>query len=241
MDKRTVRLIAFDLDGTLTQHKTPLSPEHRKVLSELSERYRLLMCGAGMCRRVFDQMGRFPVDIIGSYGMQFARYDAKLSDIVTVRDVTVPVDRPSIEERTTALRKKYGFTVFAGDNVQYHPSGCVTIPLLGTAAAAADKLAFDPDRKKRRLIYGEVKAMFPEYNVFIGGSSSFDMAPRPYDKAYALREYIREAGIAEDEVVYAGDDYGPGGNDEAVYLAGFEFVKIDDYRDFPKAMAPFLR
>ena len=32
------------------------------------------------------------------------------------------------------------------------------------------------------------------------------------------------------EVVYAGDDYGKGGNDEAVYLSDFNFVKIDDYR-----------
>ena len=32
MDVTKIKLVAFDLDGTLTQHKTPLSEAHRKVL-----------------------------------------------------------------------------------------------------------------------------------------------------------------------------------------------------------------
>ena len=60
----SIRLIAFDLDGTLTQHKTPLSREHREILFRLREKYRLLMVGAGQCRRIFAQMERFPIDVI---------------------------------------------------------------------------------------------------------------------------------------------------------------------------------
>ena len=41
MNKENIRLVAFDLDGTLTQHKTPLSPEHRAVLDKLAEKYNL--------------------------------------------------------------------------------------------------------------------------------------------------------------------------------------------------------
>jgi hypothetical protein len=37
-----------------------------------------------------------------------------------------------------------------------------------------------------------------------------------------------------------GDDYGPGGNDESVYLSDFNYITIDDYRDFPKVIAPLL-
>ena len=28
-----IKVIAMDLDGTLTQHKTPLSPQHRQLLT----------------------------------------------------------------------------------------------------------------------------------------------------------------------------------------------------------------
>ena len=240
MDKNKIKLIAFDLDGTLTQHKSPLGEENRKVLEELSKKYKLLMAGAGMCNRIFLQMGKFPIDVLGNYGMQYAEYNEETGELDIVRNDTMHVDRDSIEKRVTAMREKYGYTEFAGDNVEYHASGCVTFPVLGTAAKIEDKLAFDPDRKKRRAIYEDVKATFSDYTVFVGGSSSFDMAPAPFNKAYALAKYCEERGIAHDEVVYVGDDYGPGGNDESVYLSDFNFLTIDDYRDFPKVMSVLL-
>lgn len=240
MDVNKIKLIAFDLDGTLTQHKTPLSKEHRQILTQLSKKYKLLMAGAGMCMRIFNQMEQFPIDVLGNYGLQYAEYNAETKELEIKENLTFPVDRESIEARVTALRQKYGYTEFIGDNVEFHASGCVTIPLLGTKAKQEDKLAFDPDRKKRRAIYEDVKQVFSDYVVFVGGSSSFDMAPAPYNKAYALAKYCEARGIAHDEVVYVGDDYGPGGNDESVYLSDFNFITIDDYNDFPKVIAPLL-
>ena len=198
------------------------------------------MAGAGMCNRIFNQMGKFPIDVLGNYGMQYAEYNAETGELDIVRNDTMPVDKESIEKRVTAMREKYGYTEFAGDNVEYHASGCVTFPVLGTAAKIEDKLAFDPDRKKRRAIYEDVKQTFSDYTVFVGGSSSFDMAPAPFNKAYALAKYCEERGIAHDEVVYVGDDYGPGGNDESVYLSDFNFLTIDNYLDFPKVMSVLL-
>lgn len=57
MDVSKIKLIAFDLDGTITQHKTPVSAEHRAVMERLSKKYQLVMLGAGMCRRIFEQLG----------------------------------------------------------------------------------------------------------------------------------------------------------------------------------------
>lgn len=234
IDAKKIKLVAFDLDGTLTQHKSKLTPENLAALTALSKKYKLVMVGAGTYRRIFEQLDRFPIDVLGNYGMQYAKYNPVTGDIDIVKDLQLPVDRAAAEKKITALRERHGFTSYAGENVEYHPSGCITFPVLGTKAVLADKLAFDPDRSKRRKIHDEVKAAFPDYIVFVGGSSSFDMAPRPYDKAHALSLYCEEHGIAHDEVVFVGDDYGPGGNDESVYLSDFHFVKIDDYRTFPE-------
>lgn len=227
--RHDVKLVAFDLDGTLTQHKSKLSDAHRELLTRLGEKYKLLMVGAGTCPRIFNQMEQFPIDIIGNYGMQYAKYNPETKELDIIRDDHAPVDKESVDARVTAFRKKYGYEEFAGDNTEFHPSGCVTLPVLGTKAKIEDKLAFDPDRKKRRAVYEDVKQLFADYTVFVGGSSSFDMAPRPYDKAYALDLYCREYGIRHDEVVYVGDDYGPGGNDESVYVSDFGYITIDDY------------
>ncbi|MBO4412086.1 MAG: iron-containing alcohol dehydrogenase, partial [Lachnospiraceae bacterium] len=98
-DVSKIRVVAMDLDGTLCQHKSPLPEENRKALAELSKRYKLLMTGAGMCRRIFSQMEEFPIDILGTYGMQFCTYDPETKDLKTVRDRVIPCDRESIERR----------------------------------------------------------------------------------------------------------------------------------------------
>jgi len=67
------------------------------------------------------------------------------------------------------------------------------------------------------------------------------MAPRPYNKYYALDEYCCALGLRHDQVVYVGDDYGPGGNDESVYLSDFPFVAVDDYRTLGEKLAALLQ
>ena len=235
-----IKLIAFDLDGTLTQHKTKLDDKNRSVLQRLQEKYTLLMVGAGQCRRIFNQMDQFPIDIIGNYGLQYAKYNSETKDLDIVRDETLPCDKESVTERIEFFREKYGYTEYKGNCVEFHPSGCVTFPILGTAADINDKLSFDPDRSKRRKIYDEVCEAFSEYIVFVGGSSSFDMAPKPYNKYYALDLYCKEKGFAHDEVVFVGDDYGLGGNDESVYKSDFGFICVDDYTKLEEAVASLL-
>ena len=240
IDKSKIKLIAMDLDGTLTQHKTQLSEKHREILNALSAKYKLLMVGAGQVMRIFHQLGQYPIDIIGNYGMQYGVYNEEAKTIDIIRDICVRCDKKKVTDQVNTLRTKYGFTNIAGDSVEFHPSGCITFPILGTKAKQEDKLAFDPDRTKRRKIYETVVNAFPEYCVFVGGSSSFDMAPRPYNKYYALDRYCKENGYTHDEVVYIGDDYGLGGNDESVYRSDFPYITIENYLDFPEKVSVLL-
>ncbi len=240
MDISKIKLVAMDLDGTLTQHKTPLDDIHKETLDKLSKKYKLLMAGAGQVKRIFAQLGNYPIDIIGNYGLQYGEYNEKTKDMNILRDLSFPVDKASVEEKVNCFRNKYGFTSFRGDSVEYHPSGCITFAILGTKAIQEDKLSFDPDRKKRRAIYGEVCETFSDYCVFVGGSSSFDMAPKPYNKYHALDLYCKEHGLMHENVVYIGDDYGTGGNDESVYLSDFNYLTINDYRDFSKVVKCLL-
>ena len=131
---KNVKLIAFDLDGTLTQHKEPLTEENRCVLEALAQRYQLLMVGAGQTRRIFRQLGEFPIDIIGNYGLQYAEYNKETGDIDIVAEHVLPCDRESVTERVEGIRKKHGFTEYYGDTVEFHASGAVTIPIIGTKA-----------------------------------------------------------------------------------------------------------
>ena len=233
-----IKLIGMDMDGTITQHKSRLEGTNRNVLERLKEKYKIVIVGAGTCERINNQLELNDIDIIGSYGMQ----TASVSDgILRLKeDIKVEVDCQSIDKRVTELRKKYHYEEFVGDNVEFHKTGMVTIPLLGTAAKLEDKLSFDPDRAKRRAIFEDVKKMFPEYTVFVGGTSSFDMAPNPYNKLYALETYAKHNGIIKNSILYLGDDYGPGGNDEQIYKSDIKFIKVDSYMEFYEKVKAYL-
>lgn len=226
-----MKLAAFDLDGTLTQHKSKLTERCRETLVELSRRYPLVMVCAGSCQRVYEQMGQFPIDIIGCYGME--RSSVHNGTFQMVNRTRTEQDRHAAIQKMERIRMEYGFLDYDGESVEFHGSGVITLPLLGTGAPLEKKLAFDPDRRKRRACYDRVRGIFPQYNVFIGGSSSFDIVPKPFQKRYALEQYVQRMGVSPEDVVYFGDDYGLGGNDSDLFHSDVHFIPIDCYEDFP--------
>ena len=130
---QNVQLIAMDLDGTLTQHRSLLGEENRAVLSELKQHYELLMVGAGTCRRIFDQMQQFPINIIGNYGMQESRFTDE-NGFELIRSEDASVDKAEVLRRSAAIRNKYALNTWAGETLEIHPTGMLTFPVLGTKA-----------------------------------------------------------------------------------------------------------
>ena len=228
----------MDLDGTLTQHRSQLGEKNKAVLDKLGKKYKLLMVGAGNVPRIYGQMNEYPIDILGNYGMQ----EGKIIDgkMVIVRQDTQEVDRAFFLEKTNYLREKYGYTEYKGEPIEFHASGMVTFPFLGTKADVADKLAFDPDRSKRKVLYPETLEIFKDFTVYIGGSSSFDFSAKRYNKYDAIVTYAKENGYALDEILYVGDDFGDGGGDSHVRLGGLDYINITDYEKFGEAMAEYL-
>ncbi|MGM9624295.1 MAG: phosphomannomutase [Eubacteriales bacterium] len=238
---KKIRLIVFDADGTLTGPRVPLESENRAVLEALAPRYRLAVNSAGHCRRIFEQLGHFPVDIIGNYGTEESVCIPGTETLCVKSIRSFPCDRSETERLVDELRSITGYTAYRGAGVCFHDSGCITIPLLGTQAQPDEKNAFDPDRKKRRAILPIVRGIFPSRNVYIGGTASLDLTPRGFDKYTALCRYCAEHGYAHDEVLFAGDDFGEGGNDKAVYDADIAFLPVDDYRMLKTLLKPLLQ
>lgn len=235
--KNEKRLLCFDLDGTLTQHRSHMPDANKKLLERLDAKYKLIMVGAGNAPRIYNQMEQFPVDIIANYGMQeSAMVDGEFR---IIREDTAEPDREYFNTTCMYLREKYGYTEYAGGHLEFHPSGMVTFCLIGSGAKVEDKVVFDPDRSKRRVLYDEICSLFPEHVVYIGGSSSFDFAPKRYNKYDSIMKYAQEHGYSEEEILFIGDDFGDGGGDSHVRIKGMDYVQIEDYTKLPE-MLDFL-
>lgn len=197
--KQEKKLICFDLDGTLTQHKTLLTAANKAVLDTLAKRYEIIMAGGGNCARIYRQMGNYPITILGNYGMEESRVID--GEFRMVREEKSPVDRKFFLKTCEYLRKKYGYTDYKGDPLEFHESGMVTFGLLGTKPDKAAKLAFDPDKVRRRAMFPEVRDLFKDYSVFIGGTTSFDITPKQYNKFDAVMRYAGEKGYTIDQIL----------------------------------------
>lgn len=232
------RLICFDLDGTLTQHRSLLEEDKKEILDRLKEKYKVIMVGAGAAKRIYTQMGEYPIDIIANYGME----ESKMIDgkFTIVRQVITTPNREDFLKKAEYLREKYGYTRYNGESVEFHATGMVTFPLLGTKADIADKIAFDPTREKRKVLYPEVLELFPEYTVYIGGSSSFDFTEKKYNKYDAIMAYAKEHGYGKEEILYVGDDFGDGGGDSHIRIYGMDYIEITDYRTLGDKLAFLL-
>ena len=233
------KLLVFDLDGTLSNHRSPLPEESRALLDALGERYHLAMCGAGNAPRIYKQMGNYPIDIVGNYGMQHAK--VVNGELEITKQVICNVDLDFFRENTDYLRQKYGYTEYTGESLELHKSGMVTFALLGTKAKKEDKIVFDPDRAKRRVMYPEVLEIFKDYTVFIGGSTSFDIVGKQYNKYDATMEYAKMHGYTKEEVLFIGDDMGDGGGDSHIRLGGMDYIHVLDYTKVAEMMAFLLK
>ena len=239
VEGRPKKVVAMDLDATLCQHRSPVPESNFAALKELEKRYKCVMVGAGNAPRIYRQMGNYPIDIVGNYGMQVA--EAADGNFRIVKAVTNTVDRAFFREKTDALRKKYGYTSYDGEPLEFHASGMVTFGLLGTSPSAEHKLAFDSDRRKRRAMYPEVCEVFKDYSVYIGGSTSFDFAGKEYNKYDATLTWAREHGYTLDDIVFIGDDFADGGGDSHVRIKGMDHIVITDYKKFASAVGVLLR
>jgi hydroxymethylpyrimidine pyrophosphatase-like HAD family hydrolase len=211
--------------------------ESRALLDALGKRYHLVMCGAGNVARVFNQMGNYPIELIGNYGMMEAKVEN--GELVITKQIVTEVDKEFFLRETNRLREKYGYTEYAGEPIEWHPSGMVTFALIGTKAKREDKHVFDPDRAKRRVMYPEVLEIFKDYTVFIGGSTSFDIVAKQYNKYDATMEYAKRHGYTKEQVLFFGDDMGDGGGDSHVRLGGMDYIHVLDYTRIAE-MAAFL-
>jgi len=212
----------------LTQHRSKLDCDNTRLLNELGKKYKLVMMAAGSCERVYKQMNQYPIDIVGNYGLQ--RSTISNEKMVIVKNESYDVDIDHIKSRINDIRINTGYIDYLGDSVEFHKSGLITFPLLGTEANIEDKLAFDPKGLKRSAIYDYVAEVFSEYNCFIGGSSSFDISQKKYNKYNALLDYCNDIGVSINNVLFVGDDFKKGGNDEPIKINGVHHIVVTDYK-----------
>lgn len=249
------RLVAFDLDDTLTPSKSPIHPEMAEALTALLAVVPVCIISGGQLEQFttqvterldLDDAARSRLHLMPTCGTRYYRYgdDGDLREVYA-HDL-------SAEERAEALavveREARRLGLWAeetwGPALEDRGSQ-ITFSALGQQAPLDAKRAWDPTGEKKEQLRAAVAPLLPELEVRSGGSTSIDITRQGVDKAYGMTRLAEHTGIDLADMLFIGDRLDEGGNDYPVKAMGVPTIAVDGWeetarkvREITSALAP---
>ena len=236
------RVIAFDLDNTLADSKSPITGQMADLLDCLLERFQVCVISGGKFeqfeKQVLNNLGADPsalaaLHIMPTCGTRYFRFDlaAKVWQQVYAEDLTA-TQRAKIVAALDKGADELGYraTKLWGSQIEDRGSQ-VTFSALGQEAPVAKKEAWDPDGAKKKKLRDYVAEAIPEFEVRVGGSTSIDVTKPGIDKAYGIKKLIELLAVTKEAVLFVGDRLSKGGNDYPVKAMGVDCLEVSRWQD----------
>lgn len=233
----TKKVIAFDLDGTLTESKSNLDKEMASLLCALLKKRKVAVMGGGNHKQFQKQfLAYLPrvktqlenLFILPTSGTSFFKFQKN-------NWIKVYQHRLSQKEKTSILSsfetafKEVGYIrpkKTYGKIIEDRESQ-MTFSALGQKAPLAQKEKWN---KKMGIIRSRLKTALkkylPEFEVRLGGLTSIDITKKGLDKAFGIKEIMRTFAVSQKEIVYIGDALYEDGNDAAVLQTGIDTIQV---------------
>lgn len=236
------RVVAFDLDNTLAESKSPITREMAGLLDRLLAKFQVCVISGGKFEQFETQLidhldvapdGLGALHVMPTCGTRYYRFDVAAEAWQQVYAEDLTADKRALI--VAALNKgadALGFreTKLWGHQIEDRGSQ-VTFSALGQDAPAASKHAWDPDGAKKRALRDFVAKEIPEFEVRVGGSTSIDVTKHGIDKAYGMKKLIALLGVTKEDLIFVGDRLDEGGNDYPVKAMGVDCLKVSGWRD----------
>ena len=239
------KVLAFDLDDTLTLAKTPIEQPMKGVFEQLLGKFELCIISGAM----FSQIKKQVIDhlkpenlehlhIMASQGTKYWRViDGEWKAVYADDLPKEKVDEifKTLEEATREAG--YWEENPAGEIIENRDNTQVTMSAIGQKATKEDKYTWDPDHEKRNAIVKIAKTKMPDMEFGIGGTTSIDVTMPGVNKAYGMTKLMEQLNLVKDDILFFGDMVQPGGNDRPVPEMGIDTIAVRD----PKETANVLQ
>ena len=236
------RVIAFDLDNTLADSKSPVTEQMADLLNGLMAKFQVCVISGGKFEQFEQQLLKHlsaaprtltALHIMPTCGTRYFRFDAsaKAWQQVYAEDLTT-AQRAEIVAALDKGADTLGYRATKLWGAQIEDRGSqVTFSALGQEAPVATKQAWDPDGTKKQKLRHYVANVIPEFEVRVGGSTSIDVTKPGIDKAYGIKKLIELLAATKKDVVFVGDRLSKGGNDYPVKAMGVDCLEVSCWQD----------
>ena len=210
------RIFMFDIDGTLTPPRLPMTEEMVEMFTGFCQRNRVILVTGSDMSKVVEQVPEEIRNLVeGIYTCSGNAY--------TVGDKIIYENEFKPEERLIELLndwKTYShYPVKTGRHIEYR-NGMLNYSTVGrncTQEQREDYEAWDTENGERKILRERILHMFPSLDCAIGGQISIDIYPQGLDKS---QSYHKVKGENPDHaIIFCGDRLMPGGNDYPFFKA----------------------
>jgi HAD superfamily hydrolase (TIGR01484 family) len=238
--------MAFDLDGTLAESKTPITPRMARLLVALLSEAEVCVISGGAFEQ-FQKQLLPPLELHGeeatrlehlhlmpTCGTRYYRWIGGADGIwheVYAEDLSAPVKDRVIQVLTDGAKSLGLWEEKTWGPIIEDRGSQVTFSALGQQAPVDAKAVWDPDGAKKEALRAYAAERLPDLEVRSGGSTSVDVTAKGIDKAYGMRKLMKQLGVAKSDILFLGDRLDEQGNDYPVRAMGIRTVSVRSWED----------
>jgi len=231
-----IKLVAFDLDGTLAESKSAVDAEMGELLAGLLDVARVSVISGGdwpqfqsqllsahLKSETFGSLTLMPTCGTKCYTYENGAWVQLYEEALSAAEVHMITD--ALAEAIASLGDPP--TQVWGEVIENRGSQ-ITFSALGQQAPLEAKASWDPDFSKRQAMKLVLDTRLPQFSVRLGGTTSIDITKHGVDKAYAVDKLSELTGVSLRAMLFVGDAVFPGGNDYPVKEHGVRTIGVRD-------------
>ena len=223
-------MFLFDVDGTLTPSRQKIDKEFSKFFSNFCKNNEVYLVTGSDRDKTVDQMGKT------LYNKAMRVYNCSGNSVwektknVRTSEWNCPCKLSSYLELELNASN---FTPKTGIHIEERP-GCVNFSILGRKATFEERqlyVSWDQKMEERDRLAQNIRRLFPDLSVTVGGETGIDIAPKGHDKSQILQDFE-----THDTITFFGDKTFVGGNDYSIAHAIItkelgEVHQVSDYKE----------
>ena len=214
------KIFMFDVDGTLTPSRLPMTKKFQKFFSKWSKKNKFYLVTGSNIEKLQEQMCFFDIEaerIFTCCGNQMWKPDPSIVNISAELIYENKFEPP--KELIEYLEHQLEIAPYlsrCGNHIEDRGS-MLNFSIVGRDCTQKQReLYFEYDNKEgeRKKISKGINFGWPELDAVIGGQISIDIYPKGYDKSQIFKHIEEiENTYCPDEYIFIGDRTEKGGND----------------------------
>jgi len=213
------RIFIFDVDGTLTPSRQPMTKEFQTFFKQWIKKNKFYLVTGSDLPKLQEQMCMYDIEAEGIFtccGNQFwlPNPSVPIQSADLIYDNKFKVPRKLNKLLGTILSNSI-YPHRYGNHIEDRGS-MVNFSIVGRDCNQEQREEYykwDKEKGERKIIAEAIKEKFPDLDAVIGGQISIDIYPKGMDKSQVLNVIEQERLVPPNEYIFIGDGIENGGND----------------------------